>query len=104
MKDAVDIQLIINNRDITDTICGGLQWGFCTPGMIMTAKDIPGSHIIGVIERDQPALVAVGGEGRSITDPIAAFFAETSSKARAAWKSFIPLKPSLTIGSRCPKS
>jgi CO/xanthine dehydrogenase Mo-binding subunit/aerobic-type carbon monoxide dehydrogenase small subunit (CoxS/CutS family) len=58
------------------------------PGVIgvITAGDIPGSRKIGVIERDQPALVGVGDEIRSIADPIAAVFAESPAQARAALK------------------
>jgi aerobic-type carbon monoxide dehydrogenase small subunit (CoxS/CutS family) len=58
------------------------------PGVIgvITAKDIPGSRKIGMIERDQPALVDVGDEIRSIADPIAAVFAESPAQARAALK------------------
>jgi CO/xanthine dehydrogenase Mo-binding subunit/aerobic-type carbon monoxide dehydrogenase small subunit (CoxS/CutS family) len=53
---------------------------------VITAKDVPGSRKIGMIERDQPALVDVGDEIRSIADPIAAVFAESSAQARAALK------------------
>lgn len=58
------------------------------PGVIgvITAKDIPGSRKIGMIERDQPALVDVGEEIHSIADPIAAVFAETPLQARASLK------------------
>jgi CO/xanthine dehydrogenase Mo-binding subunit/aerobic-type carbon monoxide dehydrogenase small subunit (CoxS/CutS family) len=52
----------------------------------ITARDIPGSHKIGMIERDQPALVDVGEETRSMTDPVAAVFAETPAQAVAALK------------------
>jgi CO/xanthine dehydrogenase Mo-binding subunit/aerobic-type carbon monoxide dehydrogenase small subunit (CoxS/CutS family) len=62
------------------------------PGVIgiITAKDIPGSRKIGMIERDQPALVDVGDEIRSIADPIAAVFAESPSEAESALKVFAP--------------
>ena len=53
---------------------------------VITAKDIPGSRKIGMIERDQPALVDVGDEIRSIADPIAAVFAESPAQAQAALK------------------
>lgn len=53
---------------------------------IITAKDIPGSRRIGLVERDQPAFVDMGEEIRSIADPIAAVFAETPAQANAAVK------------------
>ena len=58
------------------------------PGVIgvVTARDIPGSRKIGMIERDQPALVDVDDEIRSIADPIAAVFAATTEQAQAALK------------------
>jgi CO/xanthine dehydrogenase Mo-binding subunit/aerobic-type carbon monoxide dehydrogenase small subunit (CoxS/CutS family) len=58
------------------------------PGVIgvITAEDIPGSRKIGMIERDQPALIDVGDEIRSIADPIAAVFAESPEQAQAALK------------------
>jgi CO/xanthine dehydrogenase Mo-binding subunit/aerobic-type carbon monoxide dehydrogenase small subunit (CoxS/CutS family) len=56
------------------------------PGVagVITAEDIPGAAKIGMIVRDQPALVAVGETVRSIADPIAAVFAESSSAAERA--------------------
>jgi len=56
------------------------------PGVagVITAEDIPGAARIGMIVRDQPALVGVCGEIRSIADPIAAVFAETRTAAEAA--------------------
>jgi CO/xanthine dehydrogenase Mo-binding subunit/aerobic-type carbon monoxide dehydrogenase small subunit (CoxS/CutS family) len=58
------------------------------PGVVgvITAKDIPGSRKIGLVARDQPALVDTGEEIRSIADPIAAVFAETPAQANAAVK------------------
>ncbi len=58
------------------------------PGVVgvITAKDIPGSRTIGLVERDQPALVDLGEEVRSVADPIAAVFAEAPAQARAALK------------------
>jgi aerobic-type carbon monoxide dehydrogenase small subunit (CoxS/CutS family) len=62
------------------------------PGVtgIISAEDIPGSRKIGMIDRDQPALVDVGDEIRSIADPIAAVFAESPSEAESALKVFAP--------------
>jgi CO/xanthine dehydrogenase Mo-binding subunit/aerobic-type carbon monoxide dehydrogenase small subunit (CoxS/CutS family) len=56
------------------------------PGVagVITAGNIPGAAKIGLIVRDQPALVAVGGLIRSIADPIAAVFAESRSTAEQA--------------------
>ena len=56
------------------------------PGVVgvITAKDIPGARKIGMIERDQPALVDIGEEIRSIADPIAAVFAQTPALAAEA--------------------
>ena len=56
------------------------------PGVagIITAEDIPGSRRIGMVDRDQPALVAVGEAFRSLADPIGAVFADTREAARTA--------------------
>lgn len=56
------------------------------PGVVgvVTATDIPGSDKIGMIVRDQPAMVAVGGIIRSIADPIAAVFADSRAAAEKA--------------------
>lgn len=66
----------------------GLETGkaLSLPGVAgaITAEDIPGSRRIGMVERDQPALVGLGDEIRSVADPIAAVFAETPEAAAAA--------------------
>jgi CO/xanthine dehydrogenase Mo-binding subunit/aerobic-type carbon monoxide dehydrogenase small subunit (CoxS/CutS family) len=56
------------------------------PGVVgvITAKDIPGARKIGMIERDQPALVDIAEEIRSVADPIAAVFADTPALAAEA--------------------
>ena len=51
---------------------------------VFTADDIPGSRKIGMIERDQPALVGPGDVVRSLADPICAVYAETQDAARLA--------------------
>ena len=58
------------------------------PGVagVITADNIPGSGKIGMIIRDQPALVAIGGIIRSIADPIAAVFADSRATAEVALK------------------
>lgn len=56
------------------------------PGVrgVITAEDIPGSRNIGMVERDQPALIGIGDEIRSLADPIAAVFADSPEGAEAA--------------------
>ena len=58
------------------------------PGVagVITADDIPGADKIGMIVRDQPALVATGGIIRSVADPIAAVFADSPAGAEQALK------------------
>lgn len=51
---------------------------------IITYKDVKGTNRIGLVERDQPAIVAVEERVRFIGDPIAAVFAETEDAASAA--------------------
>ncbi len=48
---------------------------------ILTAEDFKGSNKIGMVEQDQPGLVAIGGRIRSISDPLAAAFSETREGA-----------------------
>ncbi|MHC9539759.1 MAG: molybdopterin-dependent oxidoreductase [Vulcanimicrobiota bacterium] len=57
-----------------------------SPGVkaVITYRDIGGTNIIGSIERDQPALVAVGGRTRFPGDPVACVFAESEEAAAAA--------------------
>jgi CO/xanthine dehydrogenase Mo-binding subunit/aerobic-type carbon monoxide dehydrogenase small subunit (CoxS/CutS family) len=56
------------------------------PGVValITADDVGGTNKIGLVERDQPAIVAVGDRVRYIGDPLAAVFAESEEEARAA--------------------
>ncbi|MBT4088213.1 MAG: molybdopterin-dependent oxidoreductase [Deltaproteobacteria bacterium] len=58
------------------------------PGYIghITAEDIPGSRKTGMINRDQPALVAIGEECRSLADPVAAVFADSPAAANALFE------------------
>ncbi len=58
------------------------------PGVtgIITADDIPGSRLIGMVDRDQPAMVDVGDTIRSAADPICAVFAESVQIAEEALK------------------
>ena len=51
---------------------------------VITAKDVSGTNKIGLVERDQPAVVAVGQKARYIGDPVAAVFAESEDLALAA--------------------
>lgn len=57
-----------------------------TPGVnaVVTYLDIGGTNTIGSIERDQPALVAVGGKTRFPGDPLACVFAESEEAAAEA--------------------
>ncbi len=50
--------------------------------LVVTARDIPGENIAGIIELDQPAIAE--GKVRFIGDPVAAVFAETPQIAAAA--------------------
>jgi len=52
----------------------------------ITAIDIPGSHNIGMIVRDQPAMVGIGEESKSLADPVAAVFANSPAAANAAFE------------------
>ncbi len=56
------------------------------PGVagIITAEDIPGSRNIGMVYRDQPALIGTGDEILSLADPICAVFAESPEQAESA--------------------
>jgi CO/xanthine dehydrogenase Mo-binding subunit/aerobic-type carbon monoxide dehydrogenase small subunit (CoxS/CutS family) len=51
---------------------------------MLTADDIDGSNKIGMVEQDQPGLVAIGERIRSVSDPLAAVFAETREGAEEA--------------------
>ncbi len=61
------------------------------PGVagVITAGDFGGTGKIGLVHRDQPALVAEGAEIRSMADPICAVFAESADQAAAALKAVI---------------
>jgi aldehyde oxidoreductase len=48
---------------------------------IVTSKDISGSNKIGMVDQDQPALVALEEKIRSVSDPIVAVFAKTRKDA-----------------------
>lgn len=56
------------------------------PGVvrILSARDIPGERIVGMIYRDWPVMVAEGEETRYIGDVLAAVAAESEAIARAA--------------------
>lgn len=57
-----------------------------SPGVkaVVTYSDIRGTNRIGSIERDQPALVAVGEKTRFPGDPVACVFADSEEVAEAA--------------------
>jgi CO/xanthine dehydrogenase Mo-binding subunit len=52
---------------------------------VLTAKDIPGKNLTGIIVKDQPVLM--GDKVRSIADPVALVAAETEAAAEEALKS-----------------
>ncbi|MFH2130472.1 MAG: molybdopterin cofactor-binding domain-containing protein, partial [bacterium] len=56
------------------------------PGIagVITAEDIRGSRRTGLVDRDQPALIAAGDTIRTIADPLGAVFAQTPEQAEAA--------------------
>ena len=56
----------------------------------VTAADVPGENRIGLVDRDQPGLVGIGEEIRSMADPLCAVFAETADAARKALESIEP--------------
>jgi CO/xanthine dehydrogenase Mo-binding subunit len=51
---------------------------------VVTAADIPGENCVLLIERDQPALVAAGGEIRHVAEPVALVAAPTRRRAAEA--------------------
>ena len=51
---------------------------------VLRAEDVKGSNRIGMVDRDEPGLVPVGGEIRSVADPLCVLFAETPEAASAA--------------------
>lgn len=57
-----------------------------TPGVvrILTAADVPGRRMVGLIQQDWPLMVAVGEETRYVGDVLAAVVAQTEQAARAA--------------------
>ncbi|MDQ7826930.1 MAG: molybdopterin-dependent oxidoreductase [Candidatus Eremiobacteraeota bacterium] len=61
------------------------------PGVraVVTYRDIRGTNRIGCIERDQPALLAVGDKTRFPGDPVACVFAESEEAAGAALEKII---------------
>ena len=56
------------------------------PGVIrvITAADVPGNRVIGLITKDWPVLVAAGEETRYVGDMLAIVVADSARKARAA--------------------
>lgn len=52
-------------------------------GMV-TGDDIKGSNKIGMVEQDQPGIVGIGEQIRSVSDPMAAVFSETREGAEKA--------------------
>ncbi len=56
------------------------------PGVhrILTAADVPGDRVVGLIEKDWPVLVAVGETTRCTGDVLAGVVADTQRQARAA--------------------
>lgn len=56
------------------------------PGVlaVLTARDIPGELRVGIIERDWPVMIPVGGRTSYMGDVLAVVVAETRSQARAA--------------------
>ncbi len=57
---------------------------------VVTAADVEGTNRVGVVERDQPCILAVGEKARYIGDPVAAVFAETPEQAEAAFAAIQP--------------
>ena len=53
---------------------------------IVTRSDITGTNLMGIVERDQPGIIGIGDEIRSVSDVLAAVFAETPDQAEAAVK------------------
>ncbi len=62
-----------------------------SPGVttVITYRDVKGTNLIGSIERDQPALLAVGGKTRFPGDPVACVFADSEGAAAAACEKII---------------
>ncbi|MEW6425475.1 MAG: molybdopterin cofactor-binding domain-containing protein [Bacillota bacterium] len=56
------------------------------PGVVAvyTAADIPGQNSTGIIVKDEPVLVAIGGRIRRVGDPLALVVAESEEVAEAA--------------------
>lgn len=56
------------------------------PGVlrVLTAADVPGERVIGLIRKDWPLMIAVGEETRYVGDVLAIVVAETEAQARAA--------------------
>ncbi|MBI2572082.1 MAG: selenium-dependent xanthine dehydrogenase [Candidatus Schekmanbacteria bacterium] len=51
---------------------------------VLTASDVPGDRVVGLIKKDWPVFVAVGEETRCIGDVLALVVAESQFSARAA--------------------
>jgi aldehyde oxidoreductase len=56
------------------------------PGVLAvhTASDIPGEHLVGIIHKDWPVMIPVGGRTSYAGDVLAVVVAETNAQARAA--------------------
>jgi len=56
------------------------------PGVVrvITAEDVPGERLVGLVERDWPVVVAVGEETRCVGDVLAVVVAESERAARRA--------------------
>jgi len=49
---------------------------------MLSSEDIKGSNKIGMVDQDQPALLAIGGKIRSVSDPVTVVFAKTREGAK----------------------
>jgi CO/xanthine dehydrogenase Mo-binding subunit len=63
------------------TLDPGFDWSDIT---VVTAADIPGANTIALIEKDQPALVPVGGHIRHVDEAVALVAAPTRQRAQRA--------------------